>query len=368
MKAKRTLFKILFLATLLVVVSGFAILLIAANKKDEGELCKGVIVTIDSEENEFVDKNDVLKMVHTSAKGLLVNKPIASINTQVLEKDLELNSWIEDAQLYYDSKSNLQIQIKERKPIARIFTTAGNSFFIDSVGVQLPLLENKPIRVHVVTGFTPAKRWNSKDSAVLDEVKKVVQFISKHDFWNAQVGEIQIVQNGFHLTPVIGDHVIKLGSAENLEDKLTRLFIFYKQVLSKTGFNKYQAVDVRFDGQVIGVKKGPASKVDEALLKKNIEQLMRRKEQQVENAVDVEQERTNTIKKASEIETSKNIKPLRENSVPVKTNILPVKEIEPAVKPVIEKNKIDQLKKSRKPKAVMERKVKVEKVEVKYDL
>ena len=54
------------------------------------------------------------------------------------------------------------------------------------------------------------------------------------------------------------------------------MMIFYKQVMSKVGFNKYAALDIRYDGQVVAVKKEPTSPVDSIQLQKNIEELMRR--------------------------------------------------------------------------------------------
>ncbi len=56
--------------------------------------------------------------------------------------------------------------------------------------------------------------------------------------------------------------------------------IFYKEVLSKTGFDKYNKVDVRFSGQVVGTKKGNSiSKADSVLAVKNIERLIRAAQQ-----------------------------------------------------------------------------------------
>jgi cell division protein FtsQ len=82
-------------------------------------------------------------------------------------------------------------------------------------------------------------------------------------------GKIDITgEKLFELIPVIGDHIIKLGKGENVEEKLNRLFVFYKQVLGKVGFNKYAALDVQYDGQVVAIKKEPASPVDSVQLQR----------------------------------------------------------------------------------------------------
>jgi len=56
-----------------------------------------------------------------------------------MESLLEKNVWIKDAQLFFDNNGILRVSVTEREPIARVFTREGNSFYIDSSGVQLPL-------------------------------------------------------------------------------------------------------------------------------------------------------------------------------------------------------------------------------------
>ena len=55
---------------------------------------------------------------------------------------------------------------------------------------------------------------------------------------------------------MLGDQVIRLGDADNLDEKFTKLKSFYKQVWAKTGFEKYEMIDVQYDGQVVAVKRG----------------------------------------------------------------------------------------------------------------
>jgi cell division protein FtsQ len=47
-----------------------------------------------------------------------------------------------------------------------------------------------------------------------------------------------------------------LGTVDQLEDKLNRLFTFYKKVWLGSGINAYQYIDCRFDHQVVALKKG----------------------------------------------------------------------------------------------------------------
>ena len=113
----------------------------------------------------------------------------------------------------------------------------------------------------------------------MQDVKLVAQFVQHNEFWNSQVAQLDIINCGFNcwqfeMVPVVGNHTVRLGNAENLEEKFSRLFTFYKQVLSKSGFDKYPVLDVQYKGQVIGLKEKPIGKVDSVLLRKNVEKLL----------------------------------------------------------------------------------------------
>jgi cell division protein FtsQ len=262
----------------LLVITGITTLLVAANNKKEEHVCNDILIGIKGNEGKFyVEKEDVLKLMEKTMGGSLLQENITSINLKKLEKGLKTNPWIRNAELYFDSKDALHVFVEEREPTARVFTTQGSSFYMDSSGARMPLLDKMSIRVPVVTGFTSARRFDAADSLLLQQTKQVVQFIFNNEFWNAQVGQIDITpQRKFELIPVIGDHIIKLGDGEDIEEKLNKLYVFYKQVMSKVGFNKYAALDVEFRGQVVAIRKEPTSPVDSIQLKKNIEELMNR--------------------------------------------------------------------------------------------
>jgi cell division protein FtsQ len=57
------------------------------------------------------------------------------------------------------------------------------------------------------------------------------------------------------LVPRIGNHLIELGRADNLDGKLDKLKRFYKEGLNKVGWNKYKTLNIEFDKQVICTKK-----------------------------------------------------------------------------------------------------------------
>ena len=337
MERKHIIRKVLVLSAWVLVIAGMSTLLVAANKKTKKHVCTEVLIGIKGAgEKLYIDKEEVLELIEKSTGGSLLLKPLTTIKLGSIEKVLEANPWISEAELYFDSKDALHVFVEEREPIVRVFTTTGFSFYLDSAGHRMPLLEDMSLRLPVVTGFSNARKWNKYDSAMLRDVKTVAGFVYTDPFWNAQIGQIHITSDRkFELIPVVGDHIIKLGVAENVADKLGRLHVFYKQVLAKVGFAKYAQLDLQYDGQVVAVNKGATSVVDSIQLKKNIEELMNKASMQTIDEDMLPAQNPNLFPKKDST-VSKTTVP--SSSVPVKTNSNPIER-------------------PKKPKAVMKRSI-----------
>ncbi|HEX2533919.1 MAG TPA: hypothetical protein VHK69_09300 [Chitinophagaceae bacterium] len=277
MNRKLSIRKILVVTAWLLVGSGMLTLLIAANRRKEDHRCKELLITVrGTGEHLFIEKQDVREWLERLEGRSVVGMRMTGLNPAGLEQSLEANPWVADAELYFDSHDALHVLVTERQPVARVFTTAGTSFYMDTAGVRMPLLERVTVRVPVVTNFPGLRRNNKKDSLLLQDVKNIARFVGSHPFWSAQVAQIDVVDRQFELIPTVGDHIIRVGNSENIEQKLSRLFVFYRQVAGKAGFHKYSALDVRFDGQVVAVHKGAGTTVDSVQLRKNIEELLAR--------------------------------------------------------------------------------------------
>jgi len=160
--------------------------------------------------------------------------------------------------MYFDNNRMIQVRVLERQPIARVFVNGGNSFYVDSTALRLPLSDKLSARVPVFTNFPSDKPILAKpDSALLEGIVKLASFINTDSFWLAQIAQVNInVQSKFELVPLIGNHLILLGDAEKLPAKFKRLKTFYEQALLQQGMNTYEKLDLRFDNQVVAVKQG----------------------------------------------------------------------------------------------------------------
>jgi len=259
MAVKINIRKIVSLTLWCTIGAGVLVLLVAAIGYRNSKTCKGYKIEISGPSGTlFIDKRQILDLLSAAGAGKLINKPTATFDLRRMESVLEKNVWIKDAQLFFDNNGVLRVNVTEREPIARIFTVEGNSFYIDSSGAQLPLSDKFTTKLPVFTDYPAAKvRMHGQDSLLTVQVRQLSAFIRSDSFWMAQIAQLDITpERTFELVPTIGNHIIGFGDGNNYEDKFHRLFVFYKQVLSKTGFDKYSRVDVAYAGQVIGTHKG----------------------------------------------------------------------------------------------------------------
>ncbi|MBD0331492.1 MAG: FtsQ-type POTRA domain-containing protein [Chitinophagaceae bacterium] len=360
MNTRKTIQKIFVITAWLIVASGITTLLIAANRKEQKHICRKLVINIKSSTEDIViDKNNIAVLLHANAKHKLTNQPLSNINLQRLEKVLENNPWIANAELYFDSRDILHVTVTEKQPVARVFTSGGASYYIDSSAVHMPLMENVSLRLPVVTNFPDIKVLRKTDSALIKDIKSVLQFIRQNSFWNAQIAQIDITADRmFELIPTVGNHIIKIGGAENLDQKLERLYIFYQQVMSKTGFSKYRVLDVQYEGQVVATRKSATAVADSIQLQEKISELL--------NKIKLDEEKLKQeFPEQTVTNTSEKIKPVATDfSVLKKTNphSNPVPEKSKRTSNSVEKNtkmkkveiKRAEVKKAeRKPKAVM---------------
>ena len=234
------------------------VLFVVAWKAKEEKKCSSIEIELVGENTAalFIDEKEILQIIHE--QGIKEGLPIGVVNLNTLEKYLKTIRWIKHVEIFLDNTQALQVKIEQRIPIARIFTASGNSFYIDKEGLQLPLKQLTVLRLPVFTNFPSDQQNLSKpDSLLLNDILHFTKAVQNDSFFMAQTAQVNIAVNGdFELVPTVGDHLVLIGSVENIEDKLNRLYTFYKSVWVQSGLNAYQVIDCRFDNQIVALKKG----------------------------------------------------------------------------------------------------------------
>ncbi|MBO9571984.1 MAG: hypothetical protein J7497_07215 [Chitinophagaceae bacterium] len=259
MGIKKNIRRAIFIFSWLIAGAGVIVLLVAAMNSRNHQVCKGIDIDINGKESGqwFVDKADIINVLTQNRTIGIKNKKIESFDLHRLESRLEKEVWIKDAELYFDNNGILKVKVKEREPIARIFSSMGESFYIDSTGQRLPLSDKMSANLPVFTGFPSDGRKikTASDKKLVKQIKEMSLYLLKEPFWMAHVSQIDITPaREFEIIPSVGNHIVEFGDATDKEKKFQRLLIFYKQVLSTSGIDKYKRIKVQYDKQVIGVK------------------------------------------------------------------------------------------------------------------
>ncbi len=257
---KRTTIKNILLATFWIALGCATIfLLVAAIKTKGAQQCKGVEINIHGVSNNFfVDKNDILHVITSLEKTNPVGKAIGRFNLKNLEAEMEKNVWVKSAELFFDNNENLQVVVQEREPIARVFTSTGTTFYIDEELAILPLSDKFSARLPVFTNFSADKNGFTKaDSNLLMNIKTISLAIQKDSFSMAMVEQIDITaQQSFEMIPKIGNQLIVFGDATDVDAKLGKLKMFYKDIMVKAGWDTYSVINVAYKNQVVAKRKG----------------------------------------------------------------------------------------------------------------
>jgi len=222
------------------------------------EVCKGIRVTLlDSAENKFVAKSEVIDIIEEFT-GTVIGKRRDEINLANIEKLLGKRSAIKDSQVSLGIDGTMNVEITQRRPLLRI-ETANGGFYIDETGYLFPLVETFTSYVPIVSGEIPLNIDKGHRGELLEDPQgwsgKIMElgiFLAENPFWDAMVEHIYISTNGdVILSPKVGNFEINIGDLNNLDSKFSRLLAFYKNIAPHEGWEKYKAVSLKYNNQII---------------------------------------------------------------------------------------------------------------------
>lgn len=218
------------------------------DRHEDTRLCQGVDLHIsDSLHFDLIDKEMILTVLQEHSvdpTGL----PLDDINLEMLESILQQHPLVGKVQCYKTGGDMLRINIWSRVPLVRVMNNRGQDYYVDSRG-DILTQHSLAVQLPVATGYID-RRFASV------ELLQVVNAIDRSEFWKAQVEQINVTRDGqIELVPRVGEHLLILGTAQDIENKLERLMNFYKNGLDNVGWNKYSSISVAYDNQVVCKKR-----------------------------------------------------------------------------------------------------------------
>lgn len=303
-------------------IAGAGIILLQAGMHSQSvKKCQSVVVDITGVNNNFfIDEADVKSIIKNYVGGNPIGKSLESFNLRDIENRLEKDTWIKNAELYFDNNDVLRVHIDEREPAARLFATDGSTFYIDTSIMILPLSDKFSARLPVFTNFPKSNNSISiADSNLLRSVLVISEHLQKDSFLMAMIDQVDITaQRTFEMVPKIGNQTIVFGDATEVAEKFIKLKMFYSKVIPVAGWSRYSTINLQYKSQVVAKIKDAADKSADSLRTLQIMQLIaeRAAQQAEDSTIKFAQENASNTSDGSMIEQS------IERDLPTETNTI----------------------------------------------
>ena len=223
-------------------------------------MCQGVLITVhDTSEIHFVTPQELSAELGDLPSRALDTR-LADIDIDSIERMFNLFDKIERVNVNILTSGKLLIDVWPMRPVARIFDSAGQSYYINRAGKRIAAEPGYFLDVPVVKGdFSPTFPATS--------LIPLIDYIEADPDWRDAISMIEARSLGdIILVPVIRGHVINMGDTTNFADKFRRLKLMYSKVMSSKGWDFYKEISLKWRGQVVGVRRNARSQGPEYLL------------------------------------------------------------------------------------------------------
>jgi cell division protein FtsQ len=236
----------------------FVFLMSAISRKKNSQLDR-IMISVQPLKSgaSMLTEQNVRRTIQKGITERLEGAYLEEVDCNRVEAFLETDPFIADANVYLDINNRIRVDVEQREPTLRIMDQQGGNYYLDQKGAKIPVSRNYTARVMVCTGNIPvySTDFQEKKQSLLSDLmllnKKLADDAVFADFFQ----QIHVTnKDEFILTPLVGDQTIMLGSLTNLEDKLERLKVFYKEGMPRTGWQAYSRLDLRYKDQVVAVK------------------------------------------------------------------------------------------------------------------
>ena len=209
--------------------------------------------------NSFADHNSYLDFkINNSSTGYFDNgnvvdslmrskefSDLININEfQKIEKELEKIKSIKSIDIYRNSYMRLEIDIKDREPIATIIEL--NSY-MDSSGVIIKKQHS------LIDSIPKIKGIMTEDDKL--KILKVITALENDDFFKNKLEFISLKGDDIYLNIKDFDFDIRFGNEFQLTNKLNKLKGFYLYQFNDLSNKKYKQVDLVYNNRLIAIKK-----------------------------------------------------------------------------------------------------------------
>ena len=244
MKVKKVIGSIV-VALLITAAMGYTVFALMAFSSVEQQVkCRDLEIQIEAKLPLFTE--DELHLMLRDEGLHPIGLSVRDLSTERIERFLGAHPYVKKVRCFHDPNGKVLLELSLRTPH---FLVMGNeNFYVDDEGRYLPAKPGVMAYVPVVTGRVTK-------SMLQNDLYELVDYIARHDFWNAQIQQIHVRDDQkIELVPRVGEALILLGTTRDYRVKLDRLFRLYHQAFNVMGWNNYRLLDLQFENQIVAIK------------------------------------------------------------------------------------------------------------------
>ena len=184
----------------------------------------------------------------------IMNIPNKGIKLNEIKEMLVANEYVADANVWFNSRGVLGIEIKERVPVGIVVNPDASIAFVDQTGTifqyrlykeytDLPVISNVYNRIKQINNVS-----------LLGALDIVTMLQSGFPKLNNIVSEVRFnpVTNGYELYLTEANIKVDFGKPENIAQKLEKIYTFWREKISLVPDKKqFRNIDVKWNNIVI---------------------------------------------------------------------------------------------------------------------
>lgn len=210
---------------------------------------KGVEINVrDNASRKFVSAADI-DVELDSISRWITSISHDSLNTFLIESRLIERDNIEKANCTVLNDGSLRIDVVPLIPVARVFDTSGENYYINRGGKRMKASVRYSMDVPVITG-----NFNGRNTPMM--AFPLLDYLNTDPDMASMTSSINVAGNSdIILVPSIKGHVVNMGDSNDLANKIARLKVFYKNVMPVKGWEFYDTISVKWRGQVVAKRR-----------------------------------------------------------------------------------------------------------------
>ena len=260
MKIKRSYSIASKIAAIILIIVG----IICANISRNESNINGIKIDIDyNNRDTLVTANNIENKLRTEITNIEL-LTVKEIDKKKIEEIVNSNPYISNSDVSVSIKGTIQIQAEQRTPIVRVVQNSKH-FYIDNNGYYMPTSNIGSQNVILASGYIKGD-INKKISLINDtndminndiyKIYKLTSYLLDDDVLKHMFDHIYISQTGdIELVPKVGNHIVVLGSMDNLDEKFENLLAVYKEGFANSSWDRYVKLNLKYKNQVVCTKK-----------------------------------------------------------------------------------------------------------------